>query len=86
MPGRKKGKLTILQAIINTLENSQNGQSTLNEIKRNASLLVGYNVDGTIIRGTINRSLVSRKECYPYPTLFVRIAPSTYALAKGKSQ
>ena len=80
MPGKKKGPMTILQAIITTLENSPNKQATLKEIGNSVSKLLGREIDGTIIRGTINRSLVSRKSTYPYPSLFVRVAPSTYAL------
>ena len=84
MPGKKKGAMTILQAIITTIENSPNKQATLIEIRNNVSKLLGRGINGAVIRGTINRSLVSRKTTYPYPSLFMRVAPRTYTLDTTK--
>lgn len=73
---------TILEAIISAIENNPNKQATLDELYVTVPKLLGKNVNGAIIRGTINRSLETRNKSGPYPICFKRVTSGTYALAK----
>ena len=74
---------TVLSAIVSAIQNSPNKQVTLGELYVTVPKLLGKSVNNDTIRGTINRSLETRNKQGPYPILFKRINPGTYALSKS---
>jgi len=73
---------TIIEAIIMAIEKRHDKKATLAQLYASVPELLGREVKTEIIRSVINRSLVSRNKAGPYPVLFVRVSPETYALAK----
>jgi len=74
---------TVLSAIVAAISGSRNRQATLDELYAAVPKLLGRSVNSNTIRGTINRSLETRNKRGPYPILFKRVAPVTYALANN---
>jgi len=81
MPNNEAPK-TVLSAIISAINESPNKQASLDELYVTVPRLLGKNVNSDTIRGTINRSLVTRNKQGPYPILFKRVTSGTYALIK----
>jgi len=72
--------ITVLEAIIFTIKKSPRKQATLKELYDTVPKLLEKNVNGTTIRGVINRSLETSKKQGLYPILFKRVSEGTYAL------
>jgi len=73
---------TVLSAIVSAIKKSPKKQATLDELYNTVPKLLGKNVNNATIRGIINRSLETRNKQGPFPILFKRVSPRTYALVR----